>query len=128
MTNDHCSDECQQLSEELEQERRGAGGLHQWRCSEELRARIVSYAEACREDGESHSSLAKRLGLAQPTLSRWVRKAQRSPAGFREMAIVPSQRRSAPAASEPTRLITPRGFVVEGLEPELLAYLLQVIG
>ena len=128
MTKDHCSDEGQQLSGELEQERRGAGGLHQWRCSRELRTRIVAYAETCREDGQSHSGLAKRLGLAQPTLSRWVREAQRSPAGFREMAIVPSQRRSAPAVVEAVRLVTPRGFVVEGLAPELLAYLLQVIG
>lgn len=128
MIDPHRSDEGQQLSDELEQERRGAGGQHRWRCSEELRTRIVAYAAACREDGESHSNLAKRLGLAQPTLSRWVREAHRSPEGFREMAIVPSERRSAPAVVEAVRLVTPRGFVVEGLAPELLAYLLQVIG
>ena len=128
MSDDERSDEGQQLGKELAEERRGAGGPNQWRCSEALRGRIVAYAAACGEDGESHNSLAKRLGLAQPTLSRWVREAHRGGAGFREMAIVPSQRRSAPGAVESVRLVTPRGFVVEGLAPELLAYLLRVIG
>jgi transposase-like protein len=128
MSDDQRGEEGQQLAEELEQERRSAGGTNRWRCSDELRAHVVAYAAACREDGESHGCVARRLGVAQPTLSRWVREAHGSQAEFREMAIAPSQRRSAPAVVEPLRLVTPRGFVVEGLAPELLAYLLRVIG
>ncbi len=128
MSDDERSDKGQQLAEELTDERRAAGGTSRWRCSDELRARVVTYAAACRQDGESHVRVARRLGVAQPTLSRWVREAHGSPADFREMAIVPSQGRSVPAEVAPLRLVTPRGFVVEGLAPELLAYLLRVIG
>jgi hypothetical protein len=33
-----------------------------------------------------------------------------------------------PTAPPPLRLLTPHGFVVEGLDPELLVSLLQVLG
>jgi transposase-like protein len=128
MSDDERSDEGQELADELAEERRAAGGTNRWRCSDELRARVVTYVAACREVGESHVRVARRLGVAQPTLSRWVREAHGSQAEFREMAIVPIQRRSAPAVVAPLRLLSPRGFVVEGLAPELLAYLLRVIG
>ena len=118
-----------QLSEDLRVERQQAQP-NQWRCSDELRSRIVGYAVACRADGESHQSIAFRLGLIQPTLSRWIREARKRGGSVRQVAIVPSaaDRATEPAPSPPLRLLTPRGFVVEGLEPEQLAYLLRVIG
>jgi hypothetical protein len=46
------------------------------------------------------------------------------------VAIVPAvhDRSTPPAALPPLRLLTPRGFVVEGLDQELLVSLLRVLG
>ena len=116
------------MSDDLRHERELAAP-HRWQCSVELREKLVAYAVACRADGESHQRVAERLGLLQPTLSRWIRKARASAPGLRQVAIVPSRGQRAPAASPPPlRLISPNGFVVEGLEPELLAHLLRVLG
>jgi hypothetical protein len=120
----------QRLRGELQTERERAGGVRRWRCSEGLRERVVAYAVECAARRESHDRIAGRLGLAQETLSRWMREAAAN-SDFRQVAIVPStgSRASEPAA-EPMalRVITPRGFVVEGLDPELLVSLLRVLG
>jgi transposase-like protein len=128
MSDDRLEEQGQHLRDELDGERRGAGGTHRWRCSSELRARVVAYTGACAADGESHRRIAARLGLIQPTLSRWIREAAGSSGAFRPVAIVPSERRQARPLSPSLRLLTPRGFIVEGLDPELLASLLQVLG
>lgn len=86
----------------------------------------------CSADGESHRRIAGRLGLKQPTLSRWVARARISHAVVRPVAIIPSGRPAGAPVAGPTprelRLVTPRGFVVEGLDLERLASLLQVLG
>jgi hypothetical protein len=128
MDGDRLIEQGQVLCEELKHQRHEAAP-HRWQCSVELRSRIVAYAVACRADGESHERVANRLGLIQPTLSRWIRKSRRPAAPLRQVAIVPSARHRAAATSPPVvRLVTPNGYVVEGLEPELLAYLLRVLG
>lgn len=93
-----------------------------------MRAHVVGYAVTCVDQGESHTRIAKRLGVAQPTLSRWIREAVAGDAGFRSVAIVPSGGAPATPLPSPLRLRTPRGFVVEGLDPELLVSLVQVLG
>ncbi len=119
----------QQLSEELAEQRQRAG-RQRWRCPVDLRTRIVAYAVACSADGESHRRIADRLGMRQRTLSRWIRTWRQAGAGVRQVAIVPVEHRhtAPPASPAPLRLLTPRGFVVEGLDPELLVSLLQVLG
>jgi len=114
----------------LDRERRKAGGSHRWRCSEELRLRVVTYAVASSADGESHGHTASRLGLTQSTLSRWIREAPGVGSALREVAIVSATLDGAtpPPAYPALRLVTPRGFVVEGLDGKLLASLLQVLG
>ena len=65
----------------------------------------------------------------QSTLSRWIREAEESDAGFHAVTIVSNRDpRVAGPVPTPVRLITPHGFVVEGLDSELLASLLQVLG
>jgi len=91
MSDDHVEEQGQHLRDELDRERRKAGGSHRWRCSEELRLRVVAYAVACSLDGDSHAQTASRLGLTQSTLSRWIREAGESDPGFRSVAIVPSE-------------------------------------
>jgi len=130
MSDDHAEEQGQQLRGKLNRERRKAGGSHRWRCSEALRLRVVAYAVACALDGDSHGQTASRLGLTQTTLSRWIREAPGAGTALREVAIVPSTHdRGTPAAAPPPfRLLTPRGFVVEGLDSGLLVSLLQVLG
>jgi len=127
MSDDHL-DLGQELHRRLVRERSRTGGPRRWRCSVALRARVVAYAATCLGNGESHGSIATRLGIAEPTLSHWIREASENEAGFRPVAIIPEERPVAEPPTTPLRLITPRGFVVEGLGAELLASLLQVLG
>ena len=119
----------QHLSEELAKEQRRAG-RQRWRCPVDLRARIVAYAVACSADGESHHCVAERLGMKQRTLSRWIRTWRQAGAGVRAVAIVPAEHRhtAPPACPAPLRLVSPHGYVIEGLDPDLLVSLLQVLG
>lgn len=131
MSDDRIEHEGERLHDELDHERQRAGGRHRWRCSAGLRARVLAYAAGCRGDDESQRRIAARLGLVQATLSRWIREAGHD-AGFRSVAIIPSERkeawRAAGAPAAPLRLLTPRGFIVEGLDAQLLASLLRVLG
>jgi hypothetical protein len=128
MSDDHIDEQTTQLSRELAAEHETAGGEHRWRCSEGLRDRVLAYATACCDDGESQCRVAARLGLVQATLSRWIREATPSDAGFRQVAIVPSRSGQDRPHAVPLRLVTPRGFIVEGLDLELLVSLLRIVG
>ena len=91
---------------------------------------MISFARVCREHGEPVRDIAQRLGLVESTLARWLR-ADRADlaAGFRSVAIVASD--GDEESIEPDRslrLVTPRGFCVEGLDPQTLAFLLRVVG
>jgi len=129
MDSDRIIEEGRRLFEELAKERQRVERCR-FRCPVDLRSRIVVYAVACSADGESHGRIASRLGLGQPTLSRWMRQSRRRAAGLRRVAIVPATRDHAtpPAACTPLRLVSPHGFAVEGLDPELLVSLLRVLG
>ncbi len=117
------------LSEELGEQRQRAGRKRFW-CPVDLRARIVAYAVACSADGESHRRIADRLGMRQRTLSRWIRTWRQAGAGVRQVAIVPAEHRrvAPPAPQAPLRLVSPHGYVIEGLDPDLLVSFLQVLG
>lgn len=132
MKSGHCGEsnegQGEQLREQLERERKRAGGVRQWRCSGELRERIVGYAISCSAEGEAHRRIALRLGLDQATLSRWIREAPGNGSAFRQVAIVPAGHDEHGRLAFGVRLLTPRGFVVEGLELEHLAALLRVLG
>ena len=128
MSDDHIEKQGHHLRDKLDGERQSAGGTHRWRCTAELRSRVVAYAVACVADSESHGRIAARLGLTQSTLSRWIREAGESDPSFRSVAIVPSEQKAARPLPSTVRLLTPRGFVVEGLDADLLASLLQVLG
>jgi hypothetical protein len=109
------------------------GRSKKWRCPAELKAQVLVYAGHCRERGEPLGDIAARLGLVESTVSRWLRRERgRSRATFRQVAIVAHEGGSWSAepggAPGTLRLITPRGYTVEGLEVEDLARLLQVVG
>jgi len=127
MDDERIIEQGQHLSEELAKEQQRAG---RWRCPVDLRTHIVTYAVACSAEGESHRRIADRLGMTQRTLSRWIRKAHQARAGVRAVAIVPAEHRriTTPAPQAPLRLVSPHGYVIEGLDPEVLVSLLQVLG
>jgi transposase len=111
MNGDRLAERGQELCEELRRERQRAAP-RRWQSSAELRAKLVAYAVACRADGKSHQRVADRLGVLQPTLSRWIRKARGQAARVRQVAIVPSSpslSAAPPAAS--LRLVSPNGFI-----------------
>lgn len=110
-----------------------AGRSKKWRCPAELRSQILVYGGLCRERGEPLGDIAARLGLVESTLARWLRQERsRSTAAFRPVAIVPRvegyQAEELGGRSADLRLVTPRGYTVEGLDVEAVAALLRVVG
>lgn len=104
------------LKQALGQERTSAGGLYRWRCSADLRLRVVSYARSCLAAGDSLRRVAERLGITQGTLSRWLRDSGEG--SFQPVSIVPAGPVTGHRPASALRVITPRGFVVEGLDLE----------
>lgn len=129
MDDERILEQGEHFSEELAEQRQQAGRKRFW-CPVDLRARIVAYAVACSADGESHRRIAERLGMKQRTLSRWIRAWRQAGAGVRAVAIVPAEHRhtAPPACPAPLRLVSPHGYVIEGLDRDLLVSLLQVLG
>ena len=119
---------CERLAGEVAEELR-SGRSKKWRCPRELRERIVSYARVCRERGEPLGDIAARLGLVESTVARWLRGEREAlAAGFRAVAIVASGEGHQRPAVQSLRLITPRGYCVEGLDPQTLAFVLRLVG
>lgn len=103
-----------------------------WRCPAGLRSRIVLYAQRRQADGERVAEIAGRLGLAERTLRRWLRRerGEETAVGFRPVSIVPVAAGPGDClgASAELTLVTPGGYRVEGLDVEAAAYLLRVLG
>ena len=124
---------CSELAARVTDESRKDLGK-KWRCPRDLRTRIVAYAVACREDGETLGAVSARLGLVESTLARWLRRRKkrarvdsgREP-GFRSVAIVPCDEVQRSAGLHELRLITADGHIVEGLDLQGAAYLLKAI-
>lgn len=89
----------------------------------------MSYARVCRERGEPVGDISRRLGLVESTLARWLRADRKEiEAGFRSVSIVAADECSHGQAGSLLRLTTPRGYSVEGLDAQTLAFLLRVVG
>lgn len=131
MEGDALSCEAERLAEEVERGRFKEPG-RVWRCPGKLRLEIVAYALQCRERGEALAGIAGRLGLAESTLSRWLRqeRGEERVAGFRPVSIVPVVPAHGDGGGEAggLTLVTPGGYRLEGLDVESAAYLLRVMG
>jgi hypothetical protein len=119
----------EQLTEEVAHEME-SGRSKKWRCPSDLRSRIVSYAQLCRERGDPLGDIAARLGLIESTVARWLRREKkREQPGFRSVAIIPAEEGElCDRAPTSIRVVTPHGYRIEGLDAQTLAYLLQVVG
>ena len=81
-----------------------------WRCPGQVRAEAVAYTLEQRSAGETMAEVSRRLGIAESSLTRWVRQeADRSAPAFRKVSV---SRRQTGAGLV---LVTPRGYRVEGL-------------
>ena len=120
---------CEQLKREIAAELESRPGKR-WRCPVGLRSRVVSYARVCRERGEPLLDISNRLGLVESTLARWLRADRKElAAGFRSVSIVASEEHYQPeAVGGSLRLMTPAGYMVDGLDAQALAFLLRVVG
>jgi len=129
MDSDSLSDVSRQLVEEIAEELKEHPGKR-WRCPQDLRSRVLSYARVCRERGEAIEDISRGLGLVHSTLARWLRADQKKlQAGFRSVSIVPAgDGGGADADGEALRLTTPAGYIVDGLDAQMLAFLLRVVG
>lgn len=95
------------------------------RYSPGLRQEAMSILAERRREGASVLVVAAELGLAPVTLGRWQQKGKGAAAAvpFRRVELV----RDANLASGRLRLLTPRGFALEGLDIASVMALLSAL-
>ena len=87
-----------------------------------LRRRVIAVARRRRAHGVGLATIARELGLAEWTVTLWLRK---TPAPvLRAVEIVPAT--SPPGVTTPV-LITPQGVRIEGATVDALATLLRAL-
>lgn len=98
------------------------------RFPEELKQRITQRARGALEEGVAPKEVAELLGVPWESLSRWL--GRRGPPKvttskkLRAVSVV----EHAPSAPTGTRLKSPSGYVVEGLDVGMLVELLRQLG
>jgi transposase-like protein len=127
------AEEVKALAAEIHK-RRNEAPNRRWRTPEDLRERALAYARECRQHGEPVADIAGRLGMVEATLYRWLRReSERAAPRLRSVAIVPSreeaeEERAEVSTGKRVRLITPQGFVVEGLDASMVIEVLRGLG
>jgi transposase-like protein len=89
----------------------------------ELKARIIEFARARREDGTSWAQIAEDLGIAFETVRRWCLAAE--PATPRSMVPV---RVVADGADRTVTIGSPAGYRIEGLTLREAVAVLRALG
>ncbi len=89
-----------------------------------LRRKITAIARRRRAQGAGIATIARELGVAEWTLTLWLRKI--SAPVLRAVEIVPATPPPAPAVTTPV-LITPQGIRIEGATVDALATLLRAL-
>ena len=89
-----------------------------------LRRKVIALARRRQDRGDGIAALARELGLAEWTVSLWLRK--HSAPVLRAVEIAPAPPPPAPTVATPV-LITPQGVRIEGATVETLATLLRAL-
>jgi hypothetical protein len=106
------------LRRELAQHEGGRGKRYE----PELRARLITWLARRRKAGMSLAAVASELSLPMNTVARWASAAKQS------TALVPVTVVEEPVASPSTiRVVSPEGFIVEGLTLQEIAVLLRAL-
>ena len=95
------------------------------RYSAALRQEAMAIFAARRREGASIDMVAAELGLSRASLDRWQARGGKpiAPVPFRQVEVVNDARLASPNL----RLVTPRGFVIEGLPLTNLLALLPTL-
>lgn len=88
--------------------------------SRDVQAIGAEYARARRADKQGWKAIADELGVAVPTLQRWVERNESAP-GFRTVQVVESRPRGSYVA------VLAGGLRVEGLELEAVVALARAL-
>jgi transposase-like protein len=106
---------------------RGVGGGGRRRFGAELRARAVALVGAARRGGRGWDEIAVELGVRATLLQKWCRGA--APPAFvpapPALVRVEVEEAAPDPASGGMRLVSPAGYVVEGLDVVSAAELLR---
>lgn len=86
----------------------------------ELRSRVGDFIRREQAGGCTVRELALQLGISAATARRWALEGQPSPSAFLPVHLT--------GPSTALRLVTPQGYVVEGLVVAELAALLERLG
>ena len=89
-----------------------------------LQRKVIALARRRQAGGDGIAALARELGLAEWTVSLWLRKTLVP--SLRAVEIAPAPSPPAPASATPV-LITPQGVRIEGASVETLAALLRAL-
>jgi len=128
--------EAERLREVIVQ-KRSQSPSKKWRAPDDLRSEVLALARRGQDAGASVADVAGWLGMVESTLYRWLRsetsEENECQPGLSAVAIVPSQEREVATPCEDEgrgriRLITPDGYVLEGLDRATAIELLRVIG
>ena len=90
----------------------------------------MSYVQECIARGERIRVISRRLGMVEKTLRRWlpILEAEEATEGFQEVSIVETPKFLPIPMSGSIRIVTPQGYVVEGLDEVSLVSVLKELG
>lgn len=92
----------------------------------ELRAKVLKAVFLLRESGASHTKIADELSISTMTVGRYLRGELKSRAVARPVAVAsPRPVTVAPKGSLGSKVTTPSGFEVEGLEVDDIIVLIR---
>jgi len=100
----------------------------------EMIARGRALAMRLQEGGEPAVAVARLLGIARKTLMKWLgepaRRTARSKAaaGFVRVGLQAARGEEAVAATAGVRLVSPRGYRIEGLDQATAVAILREVG
>ncbi len=88
------------------------------RIGAELRAKLKSAASLMREAGASQTQIAESLGISHVTVSRYLRSKHEKPVAVRPVSV-------GAKAAVGSKVMTPSGFEVEGLDVDDIVTLIR---
>ena len=96
-------------------------GQTRWRCPVELREKVAEFAKERKKEGAGVGEMAKRLGVSESGLGRWL------DGGKPKLRPVRVADKQTPSLDQLV-LVTPGGYRLEGLSAASAADLLRRLG
>ncbi len=96
----------------------------------ELRRRIARHAVVRHDGGEGWRTIGESLGLCRTTIRSWVRALEETaePTELVPVVVTPTAPPRPTRASSHVVLVSPRGYRIEGLDPDMAVDALERLG